>query len=77
MKVKDLIEKLQTLPGDMIVVRPGYEGGVTELSGIKTKKVVLNYNEAWYYGEHELVEDLVDRNISIETANTADVILIY
>ena len=77
MKVKDLIEKLQTLPGDMIVVRHGYEGGATELTNTKMKEIVLNYNEAWYYGEHELVEDLIDRSAPFKAESIVTAILIY
>ena len=75
MKVKDLIEKLQTLPGDMIVVRPGYEGGVRELAEVKVEKVALDVNSEWYYGKHELIEEMQGREEEIE--KTEDMLSIY
>jgi hypothetical protein len=57
MKVKELIEKLQAFDPELIVVRPGYEGGVTEVGYATEKLLALNVNEEWYYGEHDEVED--------------------
>ena len=53
MKVKDLIEKLQAVDPELMVVRDGYEGGVTEVVYVVVEGVALNVNEVWYYGEHE------------------------
>ena len=53
MKVKDLIEKLQAVDPELMVVRGGYEGGVTEVGSVDVQEVALNANEEWYYGEHE------------------------
>ena len=53
MKVKDLIEKLQAVDPELMVVRDGYEGGVTEVEYVVVEEVALNVNEVWYYGEHE------------------------
>jgi hypothetical protein len=53
MKVKDLIEKLQAVDPELMVVRGGYEGGVTEVGSVDVEQVALNANEEWYYGEHE------------------------
>jgi len=53
MKVKDLIEKLQAVDPELMVVRDGYEGGVTEVEYVVVEGVALNVNEAWYYGKHE------------------------
>ena len=57
MKVKDLIEALQKLPQDLMVVRDGYEGGLTEINNVETEHIVLNVNEEWYYGKHEIADD--------------------
>lgn len=57
MKVKELIERLQALDPELMVVRPGYEGGVTEVDHITAIEVFLNVNEEWYYGEHEQIDD--------------------
>lgn len=55
MKVSELIEQLQQYDPEMIVVVDGYEGGVGELTEVKRTDIALNYNTAWYYGEHEQV----------------------
>ena len=53
MKVKDLIEELHKLDPELMVVRGGYEGGVTEINSLEVIKIKLNYHSVWYYGEHE------------------------
>ena len=55
MKVKELIEKLQDFDPEDMVVRDGYEGGVCEVIYISLKTVALNANQAWYYGDHEIL----------------------
>ena len=45
MKVKDLIEKLQAIDPELMVVRDGYEGGVTEVVYVVVEEVALNVNE--------------------------------
>ena len=55
MKVKELIEALSALDPELMVVRPGYEGGVTEVGYVTQVQLALNVNEDWYYGEHEVV----------------------
>ena len=57
MKVKELIEKLQALDPEMMAVRSGYEGGLTEINFVEIKHVALNVNTEWYYGEHEVMND--------------------
>lgn len=57
MKVKDLIEQLKTFDPELMVVRPGYEGGVTEVGHLSAILVALNVNEEWYYGEHEQIDE--------------------
>ena len=57
MKVKDLIEQLKALDPELMVVRPGYEGGVTEVCQVTIITVALNVNEEWYYGEHEQIDE--------------------
>lgn len=57
MKVKDLIEHLKLINPELMVVRPGYEGGVTEISHVTIITVALNVNEEWYYGEHEQIDE--------------------
>ena len=55
MTVQELIDKLSALPGDMLVIRPGYEGGVAEVTELTPKKIKLHVNPEWYYGPHEIV----------------------
>jgi hypothetical protein len=56
MTVSELIQQLQTYPGDMRVLTLGYEGGYNDTQ-LKTDEVVFNFskNDAWYYGPHESV----------------------
>ena len=73
MKVKDLIEKLKEFDPDLMVVRAGYEGGVTEIDHISTIEVALNVNEEWYYGEHEQIDEFSqDDHKGAERANVVE-----
>jgi len=56
MKVKELIEQLQSLDQDLFVFVDGYEGGYNDATGVRSDVVnmALNVNDAWYYGAHEL-----------------------
>ena len=58
MKVKDLIEMLQTYDQDLMVIRSGYEGGVAEIDSVELEVIALNVNDSWYYGSHEKIDDL-------------------
>ena len=53
MTVQELIDALQNCPKDMMVVISGYEGGYNDMSGLKTIRLKLNSNTAWWYGSHE------------------------
>jgi hypothetical protein len=55
MTVQELIDKLSALPRDMLVIRPGYEGGVAEATSLSSHKIKLHVNPEWYYGPHEIV----------------------
>ena len=57
MNVGQLIEQLRELDPTMMVVRAGYEGGVTEVDSVNAIEVLLNVNEEWYYGEHEEADE--------------------
>ena len=57
MNVKELIKQLETLDPTAMVVISGYEGGVHEVNNVTNKKIALNANSSWYYGEHEIVEE--------------------
>ena len=62
MKVKDLIEHLKLINPELMVVRPGYEGGVTEVNHVTIIPVALNVNEEWYYGEHEQIDEFSNKD---------------
>lgn len=54
MKLKDLIKELQTFEDqEQIVVIPGYEGGLDDVTNIEQIFINLNVNTASYYGPHE------------------------
>jgi hypothetical protein len=56
MKVKQLIEHLQTLDPELYVFRPGYEAGLEDIKDTSSVvHVELDYNKEWYYGPHEQV----------------------
>ena len=54
MTVNELIQQLQTYPGDMRVLTLGYEGGYDDID-LKTYDIVFNVNseDTWYMGRHE------------------------
>ena len=53
MKVKDLIEKLKTLPAEEQVLVQGYEDGFDAIVAVKEIAVVKKTNAADYSGEYE------------------------
>lgn len=58
MKVHELIELLKQRDQNAMVVIPGYEGGLDEVTNVGTTHLALNVNSTWsYYGEHEFSED--------------------
>ena len=62
MKVQQLIEQLQTFnPEDTVFIR-GYEAGYDDVNSVKSNSMVLNVNSVWYYGKHDLLENLEKRD---------------
>jgi len=57
MRIRDLIEKLQTFDPDMEVVIDGYEGGVTGRFDILQVNIDEDVNKEWWYGESEIKKD--------------------
>lgn len=57
MKVKDLIKRLVDFDPELMIVRDGYEGGVTEATEVDEVKIALNVNQEWYYGEHDILHE--------------------
>ena len=63
MKVKELIEQLKKVDGDLDVYVSGYEGGADDCPDLgEPVEVALNVNKGiWYYGAHEVLSDDWDR----------------
>ena len=47
----------------------GYEGGYDDLENVKEKDVVLNVHDEWWYGKHEVLDQVLKGN-SKETIKT-------
>jgi len=66
MTVRELIESLSKIEDqDVRVMTRGYEGGVDDIEDNTPAiiHVALDVNEEWYYGRHEIVDDIdVDTN---------------
>jgi hypothetical protein len=57
MKVKELIEQLQTIDPELYVFTKGYEGGYNDANPIgPVMEIALDVNRDWYYGSHEVVD---------------------
>lgn len=54
--VKELIEILKEFPEDTLICISGYEGGYRDIENAEEVKVILNVNDEWYYGPHEITE---------------------
>ena len=65
MNVGELIAELQKQDPSKMVVRAGYEGGLTEVGGISNLRINLNVHTSWYYGKHEEDADGECQAISI------------
>lgn len=50
--VEGLIERLKSCPSTARVVVRGYEGGVSDVVGIKDVYIRLHVNPEGHYGEH-------------------------
>lgn len=58
MKVKELIEKLETLDPELHVFVYGYEGGYDFVHlDPEEKSVALDVHKEWYYGKHDDAEE--------------------
>ena len=75
MTVNELIQQLQTYPGDMRILTLGYESGYDDI-GLKTKDIVFNVNnkDTWYLGSHE-EPDMVD-NMDNHESETKCVVVV-
>lgn len=53
MTVKQLQEKLNNFPEDILVMVNGYEEGYNDILEIRELKIKLNVHEHWFEGAHE------------------------
>jgi hypothetical protein len=59
--VKRLIKQLEQFDGDLPVMLHGYEGGVYNgPNNLHTSIVVLDVNQEWYYGPHEIMHEYME-----------------
>ena len=69
MKISELIVHLQQIQkehGDLTVCISGYEGGITESISPGTALAAVNVNkEAWYYGEHEILDEYNKEELAV------------
>lgn len=68
MKVKELIEQLQSLDPELEVFIPGYEGGYESVSDkiSEPQDFILNWYADWYYGPHELFRNVDAYDIELQ-----------
>jgi hypothetical protein len=57
-KIKELIDYLQTLDPELSVFIKGYEAGYNDVNTINHEELVLNVHSVWYYGKHEFLKNL-------------------
>lgn len=58
--ISDLIEALSHFPQDLLVITPGYEGGYKEIKSLESQEILLDINDAWYYGPHDSVDSVTE-----------------
>ena len=58
MTVGELTEYLQTLDPELKVFVRGYEAGYNNVNTINHDEMILNVNNVWYYGKHDLLKNI-------------------
>lgn len=58
--ISDLIEALTKFPQDLLVITKGYEGGFKEIKSLESQEILLDINDAWYYGPHDSVDSVTE-----------------
>jgi len=69
MNVGQLIEQLKNYPPDLRVVSRGYEGGYDDIDSFEQLKIVLDYNDEWYYGKHEDVLTIFNEETKVNAVD--------
>jgi hypothetical protein len=79
MTVQQLIDKLNTIDDkdNIVVMTRGYEGGYDDIDNIIPEPITmaLNINDEWYFGKHEKLSEVYDREDIEEYTITKAVIL--
>jgi hypothetical protein len=76
MTVQELITHLQQLDPNLRIFKDGYEGAYNDINNISTEvEMALYVNSEWYYGDHELVEDLDKEQLEGKTIVKGIIIL--
>ena len=57
MTVNQLIKLLSEMPQDAPILIPGYEGGNTSVTDVRTAFAVRDETQSWYYGEWRNARD--------------------
>jgi hypothetical protein len=52
MTASELISKLNDLPSDIKIVVRGYENGYNDIITLKTRKITINKEIAWWDGQY-------------------------
>jgi len=68
MTVKELIQKLNTLPSELQVVTEGYENGFDIIKTVERINVVENEEKDWWDGQ--FVESNIDNAVEVIYLNT-------
>ena len=75
MTVQQLIDKLNTIDDkdNTIVVTRGYERGFDDINDTIPEPITmaLNVNNKWYYGKHEKVADVYNKDLDRYTITKA------
>jgi hypothetical protein len=57
MKIKELIDLLQTKDPEDLVVVSGYEGGFNEVTEIDPIIICGPFKKEWYYGKYDICKE--------------------
>lgn len=63
MQVKELLVLLKEVDPDLLVCKPGHEGGLTDITSVKVEPIFLNANTDWHYGPHETLADIAEHAV--------------
>ena len=59
MTVQELINQLQQLDPNLRIFKDGYEGAYNDVQTVSAEvEMALDVHSEWWYGNHELVDDI-------------------